>query len=297
MMASDTDLPGERVLIQELLLSSARPEDAEQVRQLIVQRLLGLARVPGIARLLDSFSERRRHFLVFELPTGDRLLDRMQRAHGPLPETDVINYALQVLDVLQGVASRPAAIRTRRHHARQTSSCVRVDRSHWSGFSPALLVAAHNRGAQVSSGAGDPYAAPEQIRGQADPRSDLYALCAVMHHAVTGTPPSTRSAGIFEPARHLNPNVSLELEEVLGAGLRPAPSQRFQSAAVLRGILEPLASGRRLTHVPEDLRADESRPGRWPARRDARGRLVLATPAPDTKSAVHRCQRAACRCT
>jgi ABC-type branched-subunit amino acid transport system substrate-binding protein/serine/threonine protein kinase len=276
MMASDTELPGERVLIQELLLSSARPEDAEQVRQLIVQRLLGLGRTPGITRLLDSFSERRRHFLVFELPSGDRLLDRMQRAHGPLPETDVITYALQVLDVLQALRRiQPpfvhGAITPANIILRPSGQVTLV------GFSPALLVAAYSRGAQIPSGTGDPYAAPEQVRGQADPRSDLYALCAVMHHAVTGTPPSTRSAGIFEPARHLNPGVSLELEEVLGAGLRPAPSQRFQSPAVLHGILEPLASGRRLTHVPDDLRAVESDvvAGTGLPRRDARGRLIL----------------------
>src|SRR5262249_59172607 len=112
----------------------------------------------------------------------------------------------------------------------------------------------------------------------ADPRSDLYAVCAVMHHAVTGTPPSTRSAGIFEPARHLNPNVSLELEEALSAGLRPSPSQRFQTAAALQGILEPLASGRRLTHVPDDLRDDAGEAaagdGQMPLRA-ARGRLVV----------------------
>jgi ABC-type branched-subunit amino acid transport system substrate-binding protein/serine/threonine protein kinase len=274
MMASDTDLPSGRVLVQEILLASVRPEDTEQVRQQIVQRLLALGRVPGIVRLLDSFSERRRHFLVFELPSGDRLLDRMQRAHGPLPETDAIGYALQVLDVLQMLErERPPFVHGNITPAniilRPSGQVVLV------GISPALLVGAHTRGPQMPSGAGNPYAAPEQVRGQADSRSDLYALCAVMHHAVTGAEPANGRAGIFEPARHLTPSVSLELEEVLGAGLRPSPSQRFQSAAVLRSILEPLASGRRLTHVPNELREDPLAASDAAPVRDARGRLVL----------------------
>ncbi|HEX5441317.1 MAG TPA: hypothetical protein VFW76_10560, partial [Ktedonobacterales bacterium] len=86
MVATDTELPNERVLVQELPLPSLHPEDAEYIRHGVIERLDSLSRMPGIAHLRDSFVEQRRSFLVFELPSGDRLLDRLRRAHGPLPE-------------------------------------------------------------------------------------------------------------------------------------------------------------------------------------------------------------------
>ncbi len=117
------------------------------------------------------------------------------------------------------------------------------------------------------------YSAPEQARGTATARSDLYAVCAILQHAVTGSTPPPRANWMHPPARRQNPNVSLELEEVLGKGLRPSATQRFASAEELRAALEPLAAGRR-TLVPEELRDASAGRSLAPVR-NARGRLVL----------------------
>src|SRR5262249_28127162 len=128
---------------------------------------------------------------------------------------------------------------------------------------------------QGAAGGVGGYAAPEQLRGQMSPRSDLFSACAVLYHAVTGRAPSPRSRGMFPPARQQNPNVSLELEELLSQGLRMASGQRFQTARELRRALEPLAHGP-LTHVPDELRGDApSADSALVPIRDARGRLAL----------------------
>ena len=103
MIASDAELPGDRVLVQELSLVGVRIEDAENARRLLARRLEQMAQTPGVAKLVDHFSERRRHFLVFELPSGEFLFDRMQRAHDATDETVAVGYALQALDVLAGL--------------------------------------------------------------------------------------------------------------------------------------------------------------------------------------------------
>jgi serine/threonine protein kinase len=100
MIASDTELPNGRVLVQELRLNAARPEDTETARRLVAQRMLTLGRHPGMPKLLDHFSERRRHFLVFELPSGDVLSERLLRTRGPVDEVTAIGYALRILDAL-----------------------------------------------------------------------------------------------------------------------------------------------------------------------------------------------------
>lgn len=272
MIASDTELPGERVLVQELTLMGVRPEDAENARRLLARRLDDLSQTSGVAKLLDHFSERRRHFLIFEMPSGELLIDRLQRVHGPLDETVAVGYALQILEVLAGLEQRqPPFIHGNLGPAnvvlRPSGQVVLV------GCSPLLLLYADGNVPQGPASGIPGYAAPEQARGQATPRSDLYAVCAVLHHLVTGVAPSPRPTSVHPPARQLNPQVSLELEEVLGRGLRPSATQRFGSARDLRAALAPLASGRRPSRIQQDL-LDEAAPHLVPVR-DARGRLVL----------------------
>lgn len=275
MIASDSEFPDQRVLVQEVLLEAEWPDDAERVRRAIAGRLQAVAHSGGIASLVDHFGEQRRHFLVFELPTGETLLDRLHRSRGPMAETAAVSYALQVLDVLEHFErERPPFI-----HGNLSPANIILRPSGQVallGFSTALLM--HPDGVLDRRLAGGVlgYAAPEQLRGQPNPRSDLYALCAVLHHAVTGTPPAARPTAPHSPARHLNPKVSLELEEVTGRGLRPAANQRYESAAELRDALQPLASGRLATHVPDDLNvvSEGAIPAIAPVR-DVRGRLVL----------------------
>lgn len=268
MIATDTDLPNERVLVQELPLGGMHPEDAEFIRHGIAERLDSLSQAPGIAHLRDSFVEQRRHFLIFELPSGDRLLDRLRRAHGPLPETTVIGIILQVLDILAMLERSPVPM----IHGNITPANILLrpgGQVALVGFSPTLLIYPTGQVASGPAGTLTHYSAPEQARSTADVRSDLYATCAVMHYAVTGTEPAGR---MFSLARHVNPSVSLELEDILSQGLRPSPSQRFQTPEQFHDVLAPLASGKRLTHVDEELDPD-SPTGLRPLR-DAQGRLI-----------------------
>ncbi len=273
MVATDTELPNGRVLVQEVLLNSVRPEDSENARRLIAQRLLMLASYPAMPRLVDHFGERRRHFLVFELPSGDLLADRLQRAHGPMAETAAIRLALQILDALHVFEQQyPPFIHGNLSPAniilRPSGQVVLV------GCSPHLLLYPNGTVDHPPAGGFPGYAAPEQARGQATPRSDLYALCAILQYAVTGIAPATRGNAPRPSARHQNPDVSLELEDVLSHGMRPSSTQRYQSTAELREALEPLAAGH-VTHVPDELRDEDARAMGLAPVRDARGRLVL----------------------
>lgn len=272
MIASDMEVASGRVLVQELLLNSVRPEDTDNTRRLVAQRMQELAQTGSVPRLLDHFGERRRHFLVFEMPDGDTLAERLQRAHGPLEETVAITFALQTLDALASFERQASTfihgnICPANIVLRPGGQVILV------GCSPTLLLHPDGRVEHGAAGGILGYAAPEQLRGQANIRSDLFSLCATLHHTVTGIAPASRPNAILAPARRVNPNISLELEEVLGRGLRPSPTQRYQSAAELRQSLLPLVSGR-VTHVPEELRGDEGASSLTPVR-DAHGRLVL----------------------
>jgi eukaryotic-like serine/threonine-protein kinase len=273
MIASDTELPSGRVLVQELLLNAVRPEDSESARRAIAQRLMLLRSNPAMPRLVDHFGQQWRHFLVFELPSGDLLSDRLQRAHGPLPETLAIRLALQVTEVLEIFERQlPPFIHGNLSPAslilRPSGQVVVI------GCSPHVLLYPDGIVDHPPAGGIAGYAAPEQLRGQVNSRSDIFALCAIVHHAVTGVAPAARSNAVHPPARRLNPDVSLELEEVLSQGMRPSWTQRYQSAAEFQTALERLAYGQ-VTHVPEELRDQDVRAVALAPMRDARGRFVL----------------------
>ncbi|HEU5439316.1 MAG TPA: hypothetical protein VFU88_08510 [Ktedonobacterales bacterium] len=274
MVASDMQLGNERVLVQELPLATANQAEMDGWRRLLGERITMLAQSLGAPRLLDHFAERGRHFVVYELPSGDLLLDRLQRSRGPLDEKAAIGITLQLLDALDAYErQRPQFV----HGNISPANIVLRPGGQLAliGFSPTALMHPGGRVEQGAAGGVGGYAAPEQLRGQLSPRSDLFSVCAVLYHAVTGVAPSPRSRGVFAPARQQNPNVSLELEELLSQGLRMASGQRFQSARELRRALEPLARGQ-LTHVPVELRADppSAEDALIPVR-DAHGRLAL----------------------
>ena len=98
------------------------------------------------------------------------------------------------------------------------------------------------------------YMAYEQYMGHASPSSDLYGLAATTLHLVTGTPPAgfmTENGRIEVP-----PDLPCgePLRSVLTRLLRPAPNERFQTAAEVRDVLlgaaaEPSAPAKALVPV------------------------------------------------
>jgi len=96
------------------------------------------------------------------------------------------------------------------------------------------------------------YMAPEQATGRPiDARTDLYAAGVVLYELVTGrvpfdsdTPMAVLTKHVYEvptPARTLNPDLPLAVEQVLQKALEKDPGARFQTAAEMAAELSRIA--------------------------------------------------------
>ncbi|MGH2345079.1 MAG: protein kinase domain-containing protein, partial [Chloroflexota bacterium] len=105
------------------------------------------------------------------------------------------------------------------------------------------------------------YAPPEQYQGLATPQSDIYALGATLHRALTGYDPTHPNPNqplfSFPAADELNPNLSTRMAEVLARAVALAPSDRYANAAEFRAALQGL-SARRFIATPFGTRSAPS---------------------------------------
>ncbi|HUJ39693.1 MAG TPA: protein kinase [Candidatus Acidoferrales bacterium] len=225
------------------VLPTAGPAD-DAARKRFRKEALALSKLnhPNIATIFDFDSAEGLDFLVMELVQGEPLSSRIGGV--ALPEKTAAALGSQIAEALEeshehGVVHRdlkPANIVvTPKDQAKVLDfGLARLIRAPQAGEATASLTA-------TPAAAGTlPYMAPEQLQGQeADPRSDLYALGAVLYEMATGQRPfqdtlPTRlvNAILHEPPvapRARNERVSPELERIILKCLEKDPSLRYHS--------------------------------------------------------------------
>ncbi|MBL9146241.1 MAG: protein kinase [Verrucomicrobiaceae bacterium] len=91
------------------------------------------------------------------------------------------------------------------------------------------------------------YAAPEQVKGNADHRADIYSLGVVLYEMLTGERPKE---AITPPSKRVQ--VDIRIDEIVLRALEKMPELRFATAAEFRTQVEAATRSIRKAVMPED---------------------------------------------
>lgn len=232
------------VAVKEMIIQTRDP----LVRKTIVQNFEREANIlvtlehPCIPRIFDYFSLNERSYLVLELIQGRDLEELLSQTPNPLPEEQVVQWAIELCDVLNYLHNHkpePIIFRDMKPSnimINQNNHVVLID------FGIAKSFKGGQKGTMIGT---EGYSPPEQYRGEATLQADIYALGATLHHALTRKDPRLEPPFTFgdRPIRKINPVVSVEMETIVNTALQYNPADRFPSAEAMKDAL--LMAGRK----------------------------------------------------
>src|ERR1700733_9597886 len=192
-----------------------------------------------IPRVFDRFSEQNRHYLVMEYIDGSTLEDELKNSGGKLDEARVIEIALQVLDTLQYLHNLEPPV-VYRDLKPSNVMLGRNGQVKLIDFGIARFFLPQSNATMIGT---QGYAPPEQYRGRAEARSDLYALGATMHHALSGRDPAAEPPFSFPKLRTLCPTVTPALADLVDQALEYDAVHRMADAEEFKERLLAIKSG------------------------------------------------------
>ncbi len=240
-LAEDLRLAARRCALAEVVDNFTNPDAQRQAVEAFQREADMLARLNNehIPRVFDRFSEQNHHYLVMEYVDGSTLEEEMKRTGGRLSEPRVIDIALQILDTLAYLHGlEPPVI----YRDLKPSNVMMMANGQAKLID--FGIARHFQPQQNATMIGTQgYAPPEQYRGKVELRSDLYALGATMHHALSGRDPATEAPFSFPPLATLCPGIKPTLATLVDEALAYDVEHRVPSADEFRRRLQDLRDG------------------------------------------------------
>ena len=272
-LAEDLRLAARRCALAEVVDNFTNPDAQRQAVDAFQREADMLARLNNehIPRVFDRFSEQNRHYLVMEYIDGATLEEEMKQTGGRLAEPRTIDIALQILATLEYLHGlEPPVI----YRDLKPSNVMMMANGQAKLID--FGIARHFQPQQNATMIGTQgYAPPEQYRGKVEQRSDLYALGATMHHALSGRDPANEAPFSFPPLGTLCPDVEPALAALVDDALAYDVERRVPSAAEFRRRLEEIRVGGVAAARPEHANGGAEASA---ARRGAINRAAAAPP-------------------
>ncbi len=203
--------------------------------------LLATIAHPAVPKIYDYFAHDGMIYLVLEFVDGQDLERTLFARKAPFPEEDIVRWGIETCDVLEMLHNfdpSPIIFRDLKPSnimLRSSGKVALID------FGIARTFQGSQRGTMIGT---EGYAPPEQYRGMADARGDIYALGATLHHMATNSDPRQQTPFTFHERaiQSLNPSISIAFADIVMRMLAYHPDQRYQCVADVRFELENVAN-------------------------------------------------------
>ena len=286
-IAQDQRLAGRRCAIKEIFDRFTNPEERARAIEYFHREADTLSQLkhPAIPAIIDRFGEGNCHYLVMDFIEGTNLEDELASKGGSLPESQVIEVARELCDVLSYLHSfHPPII----YRDMKPGNVILTLEGRVSliDFGIARIFTPQGKATLIGTPG---FAPPEQYTGSVDERSDLYSLAATLHYLLTGRDPEKNPPFSFPPVHSLKPDASPFLARALDKALaykvedRPASAEAFKEMflygrglEVARDLAAAAKSATRPLELIEPTIVDEIFPVPPPRRKKRWGRRVAA---------------------
>ncbi len=240
-LAEDLRLANRRCALAEMLDAFADPGMQRKAAMAFHREAEMLATLenPHTPRVYDNFSEQNRHYLVMEYVEGTTLEEKLALSGGRLSEDAVTDIGLQTAEALEYLhgLKPPIVYRDLKPSNVMVTAAGLVKLIDFG-------IARYFQPLKTATAIGTQgYAAPEQYKGKAEVRSDMYALGATMHHLLTGRDPAMEPPFSFPPIEQLRPKCNPTLAKLINGALAYKPEDRPATAAEFRQRLLSAKTG------------------------------------------------------
>lgn len=191
---------------------------------------------PYLPRIVDIIDDEGVFYVVMDFLEGQTLKSILDK-YGAQPQEDVVNWGIQLCEVLTYLHTRTPPIIYR---DTKPGNIMLKPEGNIALFDFGIAREFKEKNVADTTCLGTiGYAAPEQFgnHGQTDPRTDIYGLGVTLYHLVTGKNPSEPPYEIV-PIREINPSLSSGLEKIIKKCTQKDPNERYQNCAELMYALE-----------------------------------------------------------
>lgn len=210
--------------------------------------ILATLRHQSIPRIYDYFMKDERAYLVMEFVLGKDMDEILADTTAFFPEATVVAWGIEMCDVLHylhGQKPEPIIFRDVK-----PSNIMVTPQNHLMlvDFGIAKVFDPGQKNTMIGT---QGYSPPDQYRGEATPKVDIYALGATLHHLLTLRDPRLEAPFSFNerPIQDINPNASDELVAVVDRSLEYTPADRFDTAEEMKEAL--INAARKTGSLPE----------------------------------------------
>ena len=242
-------------------LRAGQGETSVAIKEMPMQMIVDCERQAGLTAnlthraippILGYFSTAQHAYLVKQFIPGNNLETVLNQEPGFLPEQRVIDWALQIADVLDYLHTHPLHpvifrdLKPNNVMVDGEEHLYLVDFELARTFPPGFFEHTLPQFRHLRKGLaiGTPgYSPPEQYRGVVRPQSDIYALGATMHHLLTKRNPREELPFTFQeyPVRSINKGISVQLEAIVMKAVQRNIRDRFATARDMYSALKMLS--------------------------------------------------------